>query len=311
MSHRHSERYVSDEERRDFLKALGVGGAVAVGSATLEEVGEALTEPATGELAAVGRTIQADVAAPIDAELLAGHQADLAAAATSIPAALEDGVPDPEPPAAFGSVAQAGRPIYDHLAGIGFFESTTRHLPRFTPEYLESAVGAFAGSAALAEPLAAFEFAGTAGVDLLAEVVANAEQLHDHHWVATDDVLRERVEYGEHIPPMTMAAAGGTLLWLDDLDGHLRRYDALLTDGIRADAVWHGQSMAAGFYLVADGARAIADGATSLSNDELGALLSTGFAVQAIAQGLLPQDVYWITEEMRAPDRPDLTVVTE
>jgi len=100
---------------------------------------------------------------------------------------------------------------------------------------------------------------------------------------------------------MTKAAAFGVLAWLNDLDEHLWQKQVLLTDDIYADAVWHARSMAAGLQLVSEGAAAVADGDGRFSDEELSALLTTGFAVQAIAQNRLPEDVYWVTEEMRAP----------
>jgi hypothetical protein len=313
MEYKQTHGYVNDEERREFLKALGIAGTVAAGGATLDEVRSAVSTAGAEDLASVGQAIQADLGGELDAALIAEQQTGLAKATQELSLALEHGVAEEStgPREEFAAVAEAGRPVYEHMADVGFFESTTGHLPQFTPEFLKSAVSTFVGSEALAEPLSEFDLTDGAGVDLLAEVIANAEELNNHHWVATDGILREELEFGEHIPPMTMGAAGGTLLWLEDLDDHLWRHGVLLTEEIHADAVWHGQSMAAGFSLMAEGARAIDEGDAALSNEELGGLLSTGFAVQAIAQGLLPQDVYWITDEMRASHRPDITVITE
>lgn len=297
-------RYVSDEDRREFLKVLGVSSAVAVGGATFDEVREATATEPTEELAAIGQSIQSDLTGTLDASVLADQQTAIAEATAALPTAIERGLPEDGPRAEFAAVAEAARPAYEHLVATDFFESTTEHLPAFSPAYLESSVEAFVGSEALTRPLEAIELTGEEGVDLLATVVANAEELAAHHWVATDEIPREQVEFGEYIPPMTQAAAGGALLWFDDLDQHLWQHKVLLTDEILADATWHAQSMAAGIQLMTEGAKVIADESGTLSDAELGALLSTGFAVQAISQALLPQDVYWISDEMRAP-RPD------
>lgn len=310
MVHDTNANHVPDEERRELLKVLGVTGAVAVGGATLQEVREATSTGAAAELAPTGRAIRSDLTGALDASLLAGQQAELADAASALPAAVENGLPEAEPRDEFAPVAAAGRPVYEHLTEVGFFESTTEHLPEFTPAYLEDAVREFAGSAALTLPLEEFGLSGEEGVDLLATVVANAEELSDHHWVATDEIPREEIEFGEHIPPMTMGAAGGALLWLEDLDLHLWQKHAILSEGILEDATWHARSMAAGFYLMTEGATVLAENEGELSEREFGALLSTGFAVQAVAQGLLPQDVYWVTEEMRTPYRTDLETIT-
>ena len=301
-------QYVDDDERREFLKALGVAGAVAAGGTGLTEVRDAMSANASAEIAAVGESISADLTGQIDAELIASQQSAVATAANELSAVPERGLPTDGPRHEFAAVEEAGRPIYDHLVEVGFFESTTEHLPAFEPTFLQSAVGAFVESEALSEPLAGMGFDDGAGVDLLTEVVANAEELSEHHWIATDEIPRAEIEFGEFIPTMTRGAAGGALLWLKDLDHHLFTHEVLLTDEIVADATWHGQSMAAGFQLMAEGAKALGDG--SVSGRDLTALLSTGFAVQAIAQGLLPQDAYWISEEMRAERRTDLQRVS-
>ena len=303
------EEYITNKERREFLKALGVAGAVTAGGTGLQEVREAMAASSSEELASIGQAIQADLTGTMDAQFITDQQAVLAAAVSDLPVAVERGLPVDEPHHAFSAVEEAGRPIYDHLGEAGFFESTTKHLPAFNPSYLESAIEAFVSSEVLAEPLADLGLTGSTGVNLLAEVIANAEELSDYHWVATDEIPREQIEFGEYIPPMTQGAAGGALLWLKDLDHHLWTHQVVLTQDILSDAGWHGQSMAAGFQLMAEGAKAIASDDAAYADSDLAALLSTGFAVQAISQGLLPQDVYWITEEMRGERRTDLQKV--
>ncbi|WP_254522466.1 hypothetical protein [Natrinema caseinilyticum] len=311
MSYGHNQRAVAREDRREFLKVLGVTGTAAAGGATLSEVRDGMTAGTAEKLAPIGEAIEADLTGSLDAGLLATHGAAVADAVSSLPETIEYGLPRAEPRTEFASIAEAGWPIYDHLDEAGFFESTTDHLPRFSPESLETAVATFVESEQSVDPLTALGFDSGKGVSLLATVIANAEELSTHHWVATDEIPRERIEFGDAIPPMTMGAAGGVLLWLDDLDGHLWRQANLLTEEIHANAVWHGQSMGAGFFLMAEGAKAIATEDASLSDGELGGLLSTGFAVQAIAQGLLPQDVYWVTDEMRGETAVDLETITE
>lgn len=298
--------YVSDDDRRDFLKALGVAGSVAVGGAGLQDVREEMTTGSSAELASIGQAIQADLDGTMDGQLISDHQGALAGVASELPAAVERGLPETEQRQEFSRVAEPARPIYEHLASVGFFESTTERLPAFDPAYLESTVSTFVNAPGLADPLADHGLTDGAGADLLAEVIANAGELSDVHWVATDEIPRDEIEFGEYIPPMTQGAAGGALLWLEDLDQHLQTHHVLLTEDILADAVWHGQSLAAGLQLMAEGAKVIATEDATVSDDELAALLSTGFAVQAIGQGLLPQDVYWVTEEMRDDRRTDI-----
>ncbi|PSP55232.1 hypothetical protein BRC82_06935 [Halobacteriales archaeon QS_1_67_19] len=314
MAHGHRERAVSDEQRREFLRALGVGGAVAAGGATLDDVNEALEARTSEELATVGEAIRSDLTGEVDADLLAASHADLAEATAGLTAVPERGLPGVEsgPREEFEAVAAAARPAYDHLAEVGFFESTTERLPAFTPEFIEDSVRRFVVSDAAGAGLADLGFSQEELVDLMATVVSHRDRIDDRHWVSTDELPREQLEFGEYVPPMTQAAAGGVLLWLEDVDKHLWHQAVLITDEILADATWDARAMAAGFDLMLDGARRVGGGATEAggeadtADDELAGLLSSGFALQAIAQNLLPQDAYWITEEMRAERQNEL-----
>lgn len=307
MVHTRRERTVSDDERREFLKALGVGGAVAAGGATLDGVREAVetagagARAEAGELATVGEAIRADLSGSLDAELLASGHAGLAQATAELTAVPERGPPGfgEGPREEFAAVAEAARPAFDHLAAVGFFESTTERLPEFTPAFVEESVRRFVVSEGLAGSLADLDFSQEELVDLLATVTAHRERLGDRHWVATDELPREQLAFAEHVPPMTKAAAGGAMLWLEDLDDHLWTNAVLLTDDIVADATWDARAMAAGFDLMLDGARRISR-PEATTDDELAGLLSSGFALQAVAQNQLPRDAYWIGEEMRA-----------
>lgn len=305
MVNKNRQQPLSNEERREFLKVLGVGSAVVAGTAGLDDVRDAIAGSTSihADLAPIGQTIQADLSGTLDAELLTSNQVaftDAAATLTAVPAKGLPGAAE-TPREDFQQIAEAGTPVYDHLTSVGFFESTTNHLPEFTPEYIESSVKAFIGTETLAAPLHDVDFTDAELVDLLATVVNHRKRIGDRHWVSTDELPREQMEIGEHVPPMTQGAAGGILLWLEDLDQHLWQNHVLLTDEILADAVWNARAMAAGFQLMTEGARLIGEESAAVSDSDLAALLSSGFALQAIAQNLLREDVYWITEEMRAP----------
>lgn len=304
MVNDYSTGNVSSEDRRDFLKALGLTGAVAAGGVTLDEVhSKVATGTGAEELAPVGQAIQADLTGTVDAQLIANQQAALTAAANELPASLERGLPGETegPREEFAALAEAGQPVYNHLKEVGFYASAAEHLPEFNLETLGTALETFVASEQLVGTVDGFGLGDEQGVDLLATVIGNAEELQNVHWVATEELPGEALSAGEAFPTAPQAAAGGVLLWLDDIDLHLYQKAVLLTDQIHSDAVWHAQSMAAGFQLMSEGAKAIGEESGSLSESELGALLTTSFAVQATSQGLLPQDVYWITEQMRTP----------
>jgi hypothetical protein len=302
---------VSDEDRRDFLKALGVAGVAAGSGVTLNEVRNEMTAGTSEELAEVGQAIQSDLQGELDPSLIASQQAAMAEATQELAAVPERGLPTEEPREEFAAAEAAARPVYEHIRDVGFFESTTEHLPQFSPEYLSSAVQTLVASEAFAEPLAELGFTDGAGVELLSTVIGNAERLSHHHWVATDTLPREEIAIGDEIPPMTQMAAGGPLLWLRDMDKHIWQSSILLDNQILTDGTWHAQSMMGGFYLMSEGARSIGAGEGALGESELAALLSTGFAVQAISQNLLPPDFYWITEEMSAGGSADYEIINK
>lgn len=293
---------VNDEDRREFLKVLGVSGAVAAGGATLDDVGEQLTAAgASEELAPVGKAIRADLTGSIDAGLVAEQQAALAAASSEMAASVERGLPTEAPREEFAAVAAAGWPVYEHLRDVEFYDSAAEHLPAFDLETLGAAMETFVASERLVGMVGGFGLGEHQGVDLLSTVISNAEQLQNYHWVATEELPGGVTAPSDAFPTAPQAAAGGALLWLDDIDTHLYQNEILLTEEIHADAAWHGETMAAGLHLMSEAARAIGEGAGALSDGELGALLTTSFAVQATAQGLITQDVYWVTDGMRAP----------
>lgn len=303
--------HASDRDRRRFLKSVGLTGSLAAGGISLHEIRPELTVPNRPELASMGDAVAGDLTGALNAELLATNQTALIERATRSTAVRERGFPDSGPRADFKPIAAAGRPIYDHLVETGFFESTTDNLPAFTPDYLATCVEAVVASERLATSLEAIGITGREGVDRIATVIGNAEQLKRYHWLATDALTREQFEFADAVPPMTRAATGGALLWLEHLDDHVWKNRTLLTEEMLDDAVWHARSMAAGLALLTEGAKAIADGSPDLTDAELGAVLSTGIAVQAIAQYLLSADVYWVTDDDRAARRTDLRVVTD
>lgn len=294
---------VTDEDRREFLKVIGVAGAVATAGATLTDVHHEVSSESATELAPVGSAIEADLSGTLDAQLIAEQQAELAAAANELPKSIERGLPPAEaqPREEFSVVAEAAQPVYDHLRDIGFFESSAEYLPEFNLDTLGAALETFVASEHLVDAVEGFGFGEQQGVDLLATIIGNAQELQNTHWVASEELPGEATSLGDAFPSPPQAAAGGALLWLDDIDLHLYQKAILITEEIHQAAVWHGQSMAAGFHLMSEGARVIGEESGSLTEGELGALLTTSFAVQATSQGLLPQDVYWITEPMRAP----------
>lgn len=292
---------VSDEDRREFLKVLGVSGSIAAGGLGLEELGSTTGVTAAEELAPVGQAIRTDLTGAIDADLVAEQQAALTAASEEMAATVERGLPSEAPREEFATVADAGWPVYEHLREVGFYASADEQLPAFDVDTLGAAMETFVASDQLVGMVEEFGLGDHQGVDLLATVIGNAEQLQNYHWVATEEVPGGVSAPSDAFPTAPQAAAGGALLWLEDVDEYLYQNEIILTEEIHADAAWHGETMAAGLHLMSEAARVIGEGAGALSDAELASLLTVSFAVQATAQGLITQDVYWVTEEMRAP----------
>ena len=306
-------RTVTDEQRRDFLKALGITGAVGVGSLTLGDARKRMTVNAGQELseylADIGAGVRSKLSGSdqLNAEFISSQQMAMTKAGTAMPEIAEKSQPvvgNAAPEEAFKPVFDAGWPLYEHFLDMGFFESTSAFLPRYTPEFLQSVIPKFVESESLALPLEDLGLTGTAGADMIATVAGNAEELSTHHWIATDEINHEVFEGSEYIPTTTQGVAGGALLWLESIDHHLWTHAALLTDEIHQAAIWHGQALTGGLQLMTEAALEAGGEKTRgdpISDDDLGALITMAFAVQAITSGLLPSDVYWITEEMRVP----------
>lgn len=298
---------VDDETRRLFLKSLGVAGSVAVGSATLGQVrAEMATPDASESLANVGASIHDNLGGSLDADLLREEAEAFGSVASALGDVADAGVPDTQRED-FIPVAEAGRPIVEHLAEGGFYAQTAEALPDFTTDYVEESVARFANESALAAPLSDVGFGDGDGVDVLASVVDKTDALVDRHWIATDEISREMVGFGDYVPEMTRGAHEGSILWLQDLDSYLWQNAVLVTEDIYRSAVWYARAMAAGFHLVTEGAIAAAAGDDRFDDEQLAALLSVGFAVQTICDPTILQEVYWITDEERAPRRSDLS----
>lgn len=112
---------VTDEQRREFLRVLDVGGTVAAGCVALDDVRSAIASESSDELASVGETIQSKLTGALDAGLLARAQAEFAETAAALTQVPAKGLPTArtEPREEFESVAIAARPIYDHLDDVG------------------------------------------------------------------------------------------------------------------------------------------------------------------------------------------------
>lgn len=300
---------VSDEERREFLKVIGVAGAVGASSVTLGELNDTVEPTDVDALRSVGAAVSERMAGAVDADLLATQQAELTTALADAPAAVESGAAFEAPGTAFDEIAQAGWGTYDHLEETGFFEALSEEMPAFNPERLATSTQAFLGSDAAIEPLRELDLGGTAGVDLVAPIINQAEKLSHFHWIASGDIPADH-HLTDVLPPISQRAAGGVLLWLQNLDDHLYQDQVLFTEEILADGIWEVRGMTAGFHLMTEGARAIGAESNRFSDADLGALFATSIALQEVAQRMLPVHMHWIDEETRDPGNAEIESIS-
>lgn len=309
----HKDRPVTDDQRRQFLKLVGVASAGAA-SINMSDIAAA-SDGIDDIFVEAGETIRKEMSDDLDAELIAEKQAELASAAADLPEAPNLGYPDKRRDT-YSSVAAPAWEIHDHLVESGFYQSTADHLPNYDVEFVESTLDGVLGSDHFVDALTDLGFSDDEVVDLLATVVDRAEELSSFHW--TSHEVEREAYIGPTIDSMTKLSAAGALLWIDDLDDHIFEQQILISEEMLAAAAWHAHSMATGFYILSEAARLIAargppDGRgppgnrDDVSDGELGAAISLGFAVESISQYLTAEDVYWITQEMRRdPDEQPL-----
>jgi hypothetical protein len=290
---------IGQEDRRQFLKVVGLTGAVAAGSEfTLSDLRGEVEGEAAGELAAMGEAIREDLVGTLDAGLLGSELASLEEQITRLPELRAMGVP------AAGSteyqqLAEPGWAVHEHLVEVGFFESVEEHLPEFTPEHIGATAREFINTAALASALSELGYSEEELTSTVVNVVNNKERLA--MWVPTKNIPAGVEGFDpENIAPLHQRASAGVLLWTDYLDTYLWQNEVLLTDTILDNNYGDLKQMYAGLHLLANAAEDLA-GAQELSDAQLTAALSAGAAMMIVGQEDLTNDVMRITDEMRAP----------
>lgn len=311
MTTEHSNSRLSDDERRDFLKVLGVTGAAVTGGSALEEVTlgdlrEAVTVESTGEFTRRGEAIRNGLTGTLDAELLGAEMAGLAGAIERLPEVRAAGIPE-RGERLYAELTGAAWEIDDHLSEVGFYASTEANLPRFGSEHIEAMTRQLVQTESLEVALSEVGFDAREQTEIVANVVRQSNHLA--LWQPTwgfEGVEAEGVESEgdfevrpEFVPPLHQRAAAGALLWIDGLDKHLRQKRVLITDQMLDDGIADVRAMLGGFYLLSDAADRLARG--DISDAELTALVSGSTAILIAGQTDLQYDLVRITDEMRAP----------
>ncbi|MDS0477664.1 hypothetical protein [Natrinema sp. 1APR25-10V2] len=283
-------------ERRDLATTLGID-APGDGDVTWTGLAGQIEPRSDSSFASRGEAIRADLEGRLDSALLERERENVAEQIDRLPDVRAGGVPD-EPHGLYTAVAEPGWRLYDHLLDVGFFESLDENLPRFTTEHIETT----ARELVLAEPLSSaldeIGFEESEKTALLIGVANNDERLA--RWVPSNQIP-EGVEFDtENVPPLHQRAMGGALLWIRGLDRHLWQNEVMITDAILDDAVRYVKAMLGGLFVSATAAHDLAvDG--RFTDEQLTAALTAGTAVQIVSQEDILHDVFYITDDVRAP----------
>ena len=288
------------EDHARLAENLGISEPSTGDRLTLDELRRTIDAETDPEFASMGEAIRSDLTARLDGDLLEEELANLAAQIDRLSEVREAGIPegDGEPEELYRELVEPGWRVYDHLEEVGFFESVEANLPAFTPEHVEHTAHELVQAEPLTEALDECGFDDHEQTVLVMNVVNNNTRLS--RWTPTREIP-DGVEFNtEFVPPLHQRAMGGVLLWVKNLDVHLWQKRILITDEILDDGYWDVKAMLGGLYLMVQAARDIAtDG--SLTDAQLTAALTAGAAIMITNQEEIVKDMFWITEEMRAP----------
>jgi hypothetical protein len=244
------------------------------------------------ELAAAGEELAAAVGSDVDASALSDDAAAVAEALGGLTELTGDDL-TPELEARYRELANAGDAVVSHLVSAGFFEAVDETLPPFDDDFLDACLTHGLGSAEAADS-SVFE---TANVDAaLPELVSEALE----HTAEIGENVRWEPDRPEKVSPMTTrGATEGVVDWLDDLGRHLWMSEVLLSDAMLADASTHTRGLGSALLLLARGAAGL-DGDESAPENAVAEVVA-GIALHTYHQRRVPEDLSWITDEMRAP----------
>jgi len=290
------------DERERLVENLGVDGSVVDEELTLSALRTAIQGEVDEEFASMGEAIRSDLEGTLDADLLESVLADLEERIERLPVVREEGIPDGkrEPERLYRELVEPAWRMYDHLVDVGFFESVDRNAPRFSPEHIRNTAHGLIEADPLTSELESVGFDEQAQIRLMTSVVNSDRELA--RWVPTNEIPEEVEFEVDFVPPLHQRAAGGALLWIRTLDVHLWQKQVLITGEILDDCYRDVKAMLGGLYLLTLAAREIATGeGSSLTDGQLMAALTASAAIAILNQEAICHDVFYITEEMRAP----------
>lgn len=289
---------IGEEERRDFLKLLGVTGSIGAASQfSLSDVRNALGGGTSSELAAMGEAIRSDLTGTVDADVLASSMSGIVTAVETLPEVRAAGFPG-EDATPYQELTAPAWEAYRHLSDIGFFASAEEHLPAYTSEGLATTTQELVRAEPLTSTLTDAGFSEQEITATVASVTTQQDLLK--HWVPASDLPTDINEFDPaNVGPLHKRATGGALLWIDGLDDHLWRNKVLISEEIYDRGIQHTKTMLGGLHLMTAAAHDIA-GPGEFEDAHLAAGLSGGAAIMIAGQENMAADVFRITDEMRA-----------
>lgn len=293
------------KDQRKLVENLGIRQSATSERPTLAELRETIDTETDPEFASMGDAIREDLSGKLDADLLGEELANMETQIERVPEVRDAGIPDREMEAdvLYRELIEPGWRVYNHLEDVGFFESVEANLPRFTPQHIEHTAHELIQAEPLTDPLGELGYDDHEQTVLMMNVANNNTRLS--RWVPTKDIP-EGVEFDvSHVPPVHQRAMGGALLWINALDDHLWHKKILITEEILDDGYWDVKALLAGLYVMSQAAHEIAADETEreLTDAQLTAALSASTAMLIVNQEEIMIDMYWITEEMRAPSK--------
>lgn len=285
-----------------LIENLGADGSIADEELTLDTLRTAIEGDVDEEFASMGEAIRSDLEGTLDVELLESVLSDLETEIERLPEVQEAGIPggEREPERLYRELIEPAWRMYEHLVDVGFFESVDVNAPRFSSENIRNTAHGLVEADPLTSELESVGFDEQEQLRLMASVVNSDRELA--RWVPTNEIPDEVEFEVDFVPPLHQRAAGGALLWIRTLDVHLWQKQILITDEILDDGYRDVKAMLGGLYLLTRAAHEIGIGEeSSLTDGQLMAALTASAAILILNQEALCHDVFYITEDMRAP----------
>lgn len=244
------------------------------------------------ELAAAGEALAAAVGGDVDGSALSADATAMAEGLSAITEVTHDDL-TPALETEYRDVAASADAVVSRLVSAGLFAAADEVLPPFDADFLDDCLVHGLHSAE-ADDATVFETAGVG--DDLTDLVSTALG----HTAEIEENVRWEPDKPEKVSPMTTrGVTEGTVDWLDDLGRHLWMSEVLLSEEMLDDASTHTRGLGSALLLVARGASGLADDDTA--PEDAVAEVVAGIALQTYHHRRIPEDLSWITDEMRAP----------